>query len=169
MEVMKLSKQYAVRVLRESDAKQVYALELGNLLYFDYCPPAPSISAVLSDMHALPPGKTMDDKYFVGYFEGEQLVVIMDLILNYPEESLAWIGLFMVDEAYRRKGIGSMIMEGCLACLKDNGFTHVRLGYMKGNAESRHFWLKNGFFETGEERENDHGMVIMMERELCDD
>lgn len=50
---------------------------------------------------------------------------------------------------YQGKGIGSTIIEESLAYLEKQGFTHVRLGYMKGNKQSRHFWIKNGFTPTG--------------------
>lgn len=166
MEIKKLSKRYAVKRLYESDAESVYQLESGNPQYFVYCPPEPSIDSVINDMHALPPGKTMDDKYYVGFFEGESLVALMDMILDYPLEHTAYIGLFMVDRAYQGKGIGSAIINDCLSCLKEHNYCYVRLGYMKSNAQSCHFWMKNQFVPTGEEKTNDHGMVIVMERKL---
>ena len=39
----------------------------------------------------------------------------------------------------------------------------VRLAYMKGNMQSRNFWRKCGFTETGVEKENEHGMAVIME------
>lgn len=166
MEIHHLSTKYAVKRLQEEDAEQVCQLEMGNPQYFVYCPPEPSIVSVIDDMRALPPGKTMEDKYYVGFFDGESLVAVMDLIFKYTEDHIAWIGLFMVDKAFQGKGIGSVIIEECIACLRKYGFHHVRLGYMKGNVQSRNFWMKNGFVETGEERVNDHGVVILMERKI---
>lgn len=34
------------------------------------------------------------DKYYIGYFEGEKLVAVMDLILNFPNKETAFIGFF---------------------------------------------------------------------------
>lgn len=61
-------------------------------------------------MTALPLGKREDDKFYVGYFEKEFPVGIMDLILDYPEKEIAYIGLFMMDTLYQNKGIGSKII-----------------------------------------------------------
>lgn len=166
IEVSQLSEQFDVNGLQKSDADKVYQLELTNPQYFVHCPPVPSISSVIDDMHALPPGKTASDKYYVGFYAEDSLVAILDLILHYPDEQTAYIGLFMVDKAYQGRGVGSLIIDGCLACLKETGFTRARLGYMKGNEQSRNFWLKNLFVETGEEKINDRGVVIMMERKL---
>ena len=166
MDELTLSKQFVVKRITEEDAQEVYLLEKGNPLYFAYCPPEPSLSSVMHDMHALPPGKTYDDKLYVGFYRHEKLIGIMDLILHYPVENSAYIGLFMTDKAYQNKGVGSIIIEECLTALKEKGFSSVRLGYMKGNIQSRNFWMKNRFVPTGEERENDHGMVVMMERKI---
>ena len=108
----------------------------------------------------------LDDKLYVGFYRHEKLIGIMDLILHYPVENSAYIGLFMTDKAYQNKGVGSIIIEECLTALKEKGFSSVRLGYMKVNIQSRNFWMKNRFVPTGEERENDHGMVVMMERKI---
>ena len=166
IEVSQLSKQFDVKGLQESDADKVYQLELANPQYFVYCPPVPSVSSVIDDMHALPAGKTAEDKYYVGFYAGKNLVAIMDLIMCYPNDHTAFIGLFMVDNAYQGRGVGSAIIKDCLSCLQENGVSLIRLGYMKGNEQSRNFWLKNMFVETGEERINDRGKVIMMERKL---
>ena len=166
MEIHHLSKRYAVKRLQEEDAEQVYQLELGNPQYFFHCPPEPSIASVIDDMHALPPDKTLNDKYYVGFYEGGNLIAIMDLILNYPEVHIAYIGLFMMDRAHQGKGTGSLIIEECLSCLQEYGFQYVRLGYMKGNAQSRHFWKKNHFLPAGEEKRNVRGVVVLMERKI---
>ncbi len=39
-------------------------------------------------MTALPPGKAMEDKWFVGFYDGDCLIAVMDLILNYPPPTL---------------------------------------------------------------------------------
>ncbi len=37
---------------------------------------------------------------------------------------------------------------------------------MKGNMQSRNFWRKCGFTETGVEKENEHGIAVIMEKML---
>ena len=64
-----LCADYRVRELSESDVPEVLKLYKGNPIYFEHCPPAPSKDSVREDMHALPNGKTAQDKYFVGFFD----------------------------------------------------------------------------------------------------
>ena len=75
-----LSQSFRVRSLTVEDADSVLRLWEGNPLYFAHCPPAPSRDGVLEDMRALPPGKKMEDKYYLGFFDGEKLAAVIDLI-----------------------------------------------------------------------------------------
>ena len=63
--------------------------------------------SILSDLVALPPGKLPDDKYYVGFFRGETLLAQMDLIADYPERAMAYIGLFMMEASVQQAGIGT--------------------------------------------------------------
>ncbi len=49
------------------------------------------------------------------------LIAVMDLILKYPNDETAFIGLFMVDSASQGKGTGTAIIEECLCFLKTAG------------------------------------------------
>ena len=82
MEIQKLSKKYMVRKLNDTDIDKIYEVMQGNPQYFQYCPPMATAQSIADDMNALPPRTTYDDKYYIGYFEGEKLVAVMDLILN---------------------------------------------------------------------------------------
>jgi GNAT superfamily N-acetyltransferase len=46
----------------------------------------------------------------------------MDLILDYPEKKIAFVGLFMMNLEYQGKGIGSKIIAECCKYLKTLGF-----------------------------------------------
>jgi len=115
----------------------------------------------------LPPKKTAEDKYFFGYFDGTsidsteaELVAIVDLIAAYPNSQTAFIGFFMMNEKYQGRGEGSRIIKELLGKLLEAGFENVRLGYMKGNEQSRAFWKKNGFMPTGVETDNGQEIII---------
>ena len=60
-----LSGEYAVRRLAEEDIPEILALCEKNTLYYRYCPPFVSEQSIRDDMNALPPGKTVSDKYYV--------------------------------------------------------------------------------------------------------
>ena len=111
MELSKLSAKYKVRRLDKEDVDIIYNMSYPNVIFYQYHPPVVTEESILMDMEALPPGKSEEDKLYLGFFEKETLVAVMDLILKYPEEKTAYIGLFMTDIKYQNKGIGSHIIE----------------------------------------------------------
>ena len=166
MDISKISKIFTVNKLYKENAEQIYQLELGNPMYFEFCPPEASIASVLEDMKALPPNMTYEDKLYIGFFLEDKLIAVMDLILHYPEERIAFIGFFMMNKDFQRTGIGSQIITEVLLFLQKEAFSYARLGYMKGNEQSRHFWIKNGFTPTGVETDNGQGIVVVMQKPL---
>lgn len=166
MDINKLSMIYKVRKLTEEDIDCIYDLSVGNPMFYQYCPPYVTREGILEDMAALPPGKSPEDKFYIGYFEGAKLVAVMDLIAGYPNGETAFIGLFMMTQVYQGKGNGSKIIGECSAYLKEAGFEHIRLAYAKGNPQSEAFWLKNGFVKTGVEAENQGYTAVVMQKEL---
>ena len=133
------------RRLTEADAAQVCALMQGNPLFYRYHPPQPTPESIRTDMTALPPGKAMGDKWFVGFYDGDCLIAVMDLILNYPAADTAFIGLFMTAHDRQGCGLGSRILRDCMARLSAAGYHRLRLAVDEGNPQSLAFWTKNGF------------------------
>lgn len=113
-------------------------------MFYPYHPPFVTRESILDDMKALPSHKSYDEKIYVGFFYKEELIAIMDLILNYPMEHIAFIGLFVMNLIYRGKGIGTRIIIDCSACLSNSGFYKIRLVVVEGNPQSMVFWTKNG-------------------------
>lgn len=166
MEVQKLSKKYMVRKLNHSDIALIHEVMQGNPLYFQYCPPMATAQSIEDDMKALPPRTTYDDKYYIGYFEEERLVAVMDLILNFPNNETAFIGFFMMNLAYQQKGIGTEIFHDCCCVLAEENYNYIRLGVAMGNPQSEAFWTKNGFSRTGVEDVQERYTVVVMERQI---
>lgn len=117
-------------------------------------------------MQALPPGKTMADKYFIGFFKDGILCAVMDIITGYPDKETAFIGLFMLEKDLQGKGIASKIIKESCTYFKLIGFSRVMLGYAKGNPQSRAFWEKNEFKKTGDETQADGYIIVKMQRQL---
>lgn len=166
MDVSRLSGRFSVRRMTAADIPAIYALCSGNPLYYRHCPPFVTEAGIGEDLRALPPGKEAADKYYVGYFDGQKLVAVLDLILGYPDQETAFIGFFMTDAAVQNAGIGSGIIRELCAALGGLGFQRVRLGWVKGNPQAAHFWHKNGFAETGAEYDTGSHTVILAERRL---
>ena len=161
-----LSSCYTVRLMSEEDIENIYNICKENPTCYDHMKSKPTIENVKEDMTMLPPGKTKDDKFFIGFYEKDQLIAIMDLITGYPNNNTAFIGLFMMNKNYQGIGIGSNIIEEVLYFLKFKGYSYVRLGYIKGNLQSKAFWTKNKFNPAGIESERESYTIVVMQRTL---
>lgn len=160
MEINELSKTYRVRKLDQDDVELIYDLSRENYIFFQYHPPSVTKESILDDMAALPPGKNYDDKFYVGFFEDESLIAIMDLILDYPEKEIAFIGLFMTNIQYQHRGISSGIINEIAMYLKLLGYKKIRLGVDIGNPQSHAFWTRNNFKDISVDK------YILMELEI---
>ena len=167
MNIQLLSSKYTVRYLTLDDVDIIYNLSAKNKLFYKYHPPFVSRESILEDMDALPPGKEAKDKFYIGFFEKENLAAVMDLILDYPKEKVAFLGLFMMEQEYQGKGVGTEIIQECIRYLGELGYSKIRLAIDKGNPQSEAFWTKNGFTKTGEEYPNEVSVYLPMEVYSC--
>lgn len=150
MDIRLLSKKYAARMLDINDLDIIYDMSCKNEIYYKYHPPFVTKESIVEDMKALPPGKSYDYKYYIGFFDGDSLVAIMDLILGYPTDEIAFIGLFMTNIHYQNKGVGSNIIGNVCNYLKQLGYKKIRIGVDKDNPQSNSFWKRNGFYIISE-------------------
>ena len=165
MKIYELSGNYEVTAAGEKDIPDILRLCRGNPMYYRYCPPEVSEESIREDMVKLPPNKGREDKLYLCFRDGDRLAAVMDLILKYPNEKTAFIGFFMVDSEVQGKGVGSRIAEDVFSRLKRE-FSSVRLGYVRGNEQSRHFWEKNGFAPTGIVLKEEKYEIVVMEKNL---
>lgn len=145
IDISKLNSHYTIRILDESDLEMILDLYQKNTFYYQFCEARPTIKCILDDMKITPPGIDVTDKYFMGFFENENLVAVMDLVDGYPNFEVAYIGFFMMNVEYQGKKIGTSMIHEIAEYLKTIGKTEIRLGIDKGNPQSTHFWKKNGF------------------------
>ena len=158
--INKLSKNYIVKLLYNKDVAAVYNLCSKNTLYYDFCPPFVTPESIKADMTALPPGKRREDKFYLGYFDNDNLTAVMDLILGYPDEETAYVGFFMTDVSVQGKGVGSAIISEMSQFICSQGYSDIQLGWVKDNPQAEHFWHKNGFKETGKMYDMDDYTVV---------
>lgn len=166
MNILTLSNTFELRILTGTDIPELLSLCLANPQYYRYCPPAPDEKSLYADMHALPPHKTADDKYYIGYFDHGELIAVLDLITAYPDQDTAFIGFFMMKKSRQGRNEGSAIIRELCVNLQKEGFKHVRLGWVQGNPQAEHFWHKNGFQETGVIAKTERYDIVIAQKEL---
>ena len=165
IEIRKLSKKYDVRKLNEDDVEMIYTFCKSNTQYYEYCGKELSIELIEQDLKITPPGILIEQKYYIGFFENEKLVAIMDLEDGYPSSDYVYIGFFMMNRELQGIGIGSEIVSDVLHYVKEKGFTKCQLGIDKENPQSNHFWRKNGF-EVIREVTQEEGTILVAEKQL---
>jgi len=163
----RLNGEYTVRLLTEADLPEMLRVAQSNPLFYQYMRPDPTLENLAESMQALPPRRTMPDKYFFGWFAGNQLIGIMDLITRHPRQDMAFIGWFILDAAWQGKGLGKRLAGDVLSLLAAEGFREVRLGRIKGNPQSEAFWHACGFKENGLSYDTEDYTVLVMSRTIA--
>jgi len=97
-----------------------------------------------------------------------ELQIIMDIIMDYPNKGVAWLGLLMIDGNLKRMGLGRKVIEALMVELKSNDILSLQLGVIDGNKDAHSFWKSMKFTEIRRSKmveEDDLGIdVIVMER-----
>ena len=162
-DLSKLSTQYRARYMDDSDADALLNFCLQNDQYYRYCGKQPSRELILHDLHITPPNTSADAKYYIGFYDGDILVAIMDLIDGYPDSDTAFIGFFMMNRQLQGRQIGTSIIQELCLYLKETGLERVLLGIDKENPQSNAFWAKNGF-SVIREVEQEEGTILLAEK-----
>lgn len=158
--------EYAVRELTDADLPEMLRVARSNPLYYGYMHSQPTAENVAETLTALPPRRTLADKHFFGWFDGDELVAMMDLIWRHPKEDMAFVGWFILDGKRQGKGLGRRLVAEVLSMLKAQGVSEVRLGRVAGNPQSEHFWLICGFADNGLGYDTDEYHVAVMAKTL---
>ena len=112
-----------------------------------------------------PPNTSENSKFYVGFYDRDTLVAVMDLIEGYPDDDAAFIGFFMLRGRLQGRGVGSEIMAEVFAYLRKREIRRCQLGIDKDNPQSNRFWKKNGFAVIREVSMDD-GTILLAEKEL---
>ena len=150
---------------KNDDVELIYSFCKSNTQYYQYCGKEPSVELIERDLEITPPGFPIEQKYYIGFFDGDKLVAVMDLEDGYPDEDYAYIGFFMMNSELQGKGIGTQIISEIFEYLRKLGFRKCMLGIDKDNPQSNHFWKKNGF-EVVREVVQEESTILVAVREL---
>ena len=145
MNINSLSQKYSVRKLDENDVDIIYDMSCKNDIFINIIRPLSQGKVFQMIWEPYHRERAMMINSMFGFFENDSLVGLMDLILDYPEKEISFIGLFMTDTRYQNRGVGSGIISDVILCLKSSGYKEIRLGVDKGNPQSYSFWIKNKF------------------------
>jgi ribosomal protein S18 acetylase RimI-like enzyme len=141
------SLEYPIAPLKPELTGQLQAL-------FERCPDFAQLvegegvspSAAQDTFEALPPGKTLDDKFLYGVFTPQgELCCVLEGIRDYPEAGVWWIGLLLIDPAVRRHGLGQKLVQRFCDHVRSAKGNAVMLGVVEENQPAFQFWKRQGF------------------------
>lgn len=81
----------------------------------------------------------------IGFSLNGEAVAFMSCLEGYPDAETAYIGLFLMDERYKRRHIGTQIVQAMLETARVSSFHAVRLSVQDNNISGCAFWRKLGF------------------------
>lgn len=159
LDLEKINDKYFVRRMTNKDVPTIYSLCKGNKFFYQCCGEETTPSRIESDLTLLPSDTLPSQKYYLGFFDCEKLVAVIDLIIGYPDEKTAFIGFFMTDVSLQGKGEGTEIINQLSLYLHSIGIASIRLGVEKDNPQATHFWHKNGFITLREIKQNGSALL----------
>lgn len=162
-DIGKFSYKHKVKKIDGEDIEALYQLCLTNPMYYEYCDAMLTKEDLQDDLFRLPPGKELKDKYYVGFWDKDVLVAVLDLIDGFPDCHTAYLGFFMVDGRLSGKGRGSDIMKDLFTYLALEKVGKIRLGHSEENPQAAGFWKKQGFTSIGK-ADHEYGKMIICEK-----
>ena len=165
LDIDRLFKRYKVKRFRDDDIDEIFSFCMTNPFYYEMCGNTITKDNIRKDLKLLPDGVDIKDKYYIGLYDDDRLICIVDFIDNYPGSKIIFIGLFMVNGKISNQGVGTDIIDELAVSFKRMGYHSLRLAYDRDNPQSSCFWKKNGFVKIGEKK-HEYGNMIIAERIL---
>lgn len=158
---MNFDPAFRAEKLNEKDVYALLELYRSNPQFLDLSKSVCSLKSIEADMLRTPSGVVLDQKFYLGIYENNKLIAVCDLILDYPNNMEAWIGLFMVEGKEQNNGKGTVILQSIENMLASAGISHVELGVIDKNNQGLSFWKKNGYSQKSKNQD-----VLVLEKEL---
>lgn len=96
----------------------------------------------------LPPGRTLEDKFFLGLFTPRpRLCGVLDLVRDYREPGEWYLGLLLLEPGARGQGLGEGVVRAAEGWTKAQGARRIRLNCAEQNTSGRRFWERRGYRE----------------------
>lgn len=161
-------KRFKLKLLdKEKDFKPFYNFIMRNTDHFrDYMEVVPSFDEVIEEfLLDVPPGIDIKNKEVYGIYREENLIGFLDILFNYPKIYTCMIGYLVIDQNYRKQGIGQHVYNHAVAYVKGKDMRKIRLSVIRENEPAVRMWEKQGF-ETIDEEVTEYGVQLMMELRL---
>ena len=107
----------------------------------------------------LPEGKTSENKFNYGIYDSNELIGVIDLIKDYPEEKTWFLGLLLINPHQRGNGLGAKVFNSLQSNLKNTDAKKIKLSVVEQNIKALDFWKKLNFKEIEKKVEGKNTMI----------
>ena len=118
--------------------------------FFDLSGAPITAGSLRQGMAELPPRCTPEQKHYAALWKDGAPWMALDLVEGYPRPRTLFVGLFVMDPALRRQGVGRAVMTALLKAARGAGFDRARLACLLSNPAGRAFWKAMGFEDLRE-------------------
>jgi RimJ/RimL family protein N-acetyltransferase len=152
MEKLYLQNGYVIKSLTMDDIEITKALCLRcsdyYLLHDGILPSREKAEEIFT---ALPPDKSYEDKFVLGIFKNSnEIIGIIDIVKNFPDEGQWIIGLLIIDPGERGNGLGKRVHELLTEWAVKLGAKSFRIGAIEDNHKGIKFWSGLGYTKIKE-------------------
>lgn len=117
-------------------ARDYVVLEVGH----------PANDAYVRDFfEACPPGKTPDSLIHFAVMRDQEMAGIVGIASGYEQPDDWWIGLMLLDPAYRGRRIGHTVIKLIRRLARNEGIAMLKLSVLDANPRGESFWRREGF------------------------
>ena len=110
-------------------------------------PPDPHAAADL--LIEVPPDHPLRDKFVIGVWTDDGLTAAIDVLRDFPEPHVWYLGLLLVAPEARGSGLGARIVEALKTWIRSHDGRTIRLVTQDQNPDALRFWLAQGFVQIG--------------------
>lgn len=133
-----------VRQLTHADDELIYRFQAQHPAYFDRFLDHPvTKKEAIQDLDDLPVNAHPEQKAYLGVFEHDQLVLLVDLTLDYPLPSLVWLGLWLPAQQLSDQQV-ARYYQSLVQTLRAAGAVQLQLSVYMGDRQAPAFWQAQG-------------------------
>ncbi|MFK7878455.1 GNAT family N-acetyltransferase [Roseobacter sp.] len=106
---------------------------------------APDMDFVVDFFEAVPPGLTTKNLLTFSVMQERAMLGMLCIAEGYELPDDWWIGLVLLDPAFRGRGIGHSVLELVKKKARSAKMTMLKLAVLEANPRALHFWTQEGF------------------------
>lgn len=137
---------YTVKRLTPADVDEILALQAKHSEYHQHYQTNPVTKEdILAELETLPPKALPEQKFYLGFYAQDELVVLVDLVLDHPQANCTWLGLVMTEKTKLRQHYATKVLTALRSALKREGYKELMTSSALSDVNAQAFLNAQGF------------------------